>query len=99
SSPTPPLSALPRRDYTTRPFSLIPDASVKELLTGLVRASLDQLRADGRIALDVLPEIVFERTRAKEFGDFACNVAMQLAKPLGRKPREIAELIVAALPA
>jgi arginyl-tRNA synthetase len=72
---------------------------VKELLTGLVRASLDQLRADGRIALDVLPEIVFERTRAKEFGDFACNIAMQLAKPLGRKPREIAELIVAALPA
>ncbi|HRG14883.1 MAG TPA: arginine--tRNA ligase [Pseudomonadota bacterium] len=72
---------------------------MKELLSGLVRASLDQLRADGRIALDTLPEIVFERTRAKEFGDFACNIAMQLAKPLGRKPRDIAEWIVAALPA
>ena len=72
---------------------------MKDILTGLVHGALDQLRADGRIVLDVLPEITFERTRAKEFGDFACNIAMQLAKPLKRKPREIAELIVASLPA
>lgn len=93
------LSAFLRRDYTTRPFSLIADPCVKELLTDLLRASVDQLRAEGRIVLDVVPEISFERTRAKEFGDFACNLAMQLAKPLSRKPREIAELLVAALPA
>ena len=93
------LSAIWRGDYTTRPFSLIPGSSVKHILTGLVHGALDQLRADGRIVLDALPEITFERTRAKEFGDFACNIAMQLAKPLGRKPREIAEWIVATLPA
>jgi arginyl-tRNA synthetase len=72
---------------------------VKDLLSALVRTSIEQLRADGRIVLDAVPEIVFERTRAKEFGDFACNIAMQLAKPLARKPREIAELVVSALPA
>ena len=32
-------------------------------------------------------------------GDYACNLAMQLAKPLSRKPREIAEKLVKALPA
>ena len=31
------------------------------------------------------------------FGDFATNVAMQLAKPLGKKPREIAEELAIAL--
>lgn len=41
---------------------------------------------------------MFERTRQKEHGDFATNVAMTLAKPARRNPRELAELIVAALP-
>ena len=71
---------------------------MKEILSGLVRDALERLRADQRISLDVLPEITFERTRAKEFGDFACNIALQLAKPLGRKPRDIAELLLSALP-
>ncbi|HEX7060518.1 MAG TPA: arginine--tRNA ligase [Woeseiaceae bacterium] len=39
-----------------------------------------------------------ERTRDPRHGDFTTNVAMQLAKPLGLKPRELAEAIVAALP-
>jgi len=32
-----------------------------------------------------------------QFGDYATNVAMQLAKPLGKNPREIAEAIVVKL--
>ena len=32
-----------------------------------------------------------------KFGDFATNVALQLAKPLGKNPREIAEAIAAKL--
>lgn len=28
-----------------------------------------------------------------QFGDFACNVALQLAKPLGKNPREVAQMI------
>lgn len=32
-----------------------------------------------------------------QFGDYATNVAMQLAKPLGKKPREIAEVIAEKL--
>jgi arginyl-tRNA synthetase len=31
------------------------------------------------------------------FGDYATNVAMQLARPLGKSPREIAEILVAKL--
>lgn len=32
-----------------------------------------------------------------QFGDFATNVAMQLAKPLGKSPREIAEQLAEKL--
>ena len=45
---------------------------------------------------EVEPRI--ERTRDPRHGDFACNVAMTLAKPARKNPREIAGLIQAALP-
>ena len=32
-----------------------------------------------------------------KFGDYATNVAMQLAKQLGKSPREIAEMIIEKL--
>jgi len=40
---------------------------------------------------------VFESPKVAAHGDFASTAAMQLAKPLGRKPRELAEEISAAL--
>src|SRR5262245_17847793 len=45
------------------------------------------------------PAIVLERPKQAAHGDFACAVAMQLAKTLKRAPREIATQLVAALPA
>lgn len=56
-------------------------------LAVLVRAALD---AAG------LPqaEPAFERPRSREHGDWATNVALTLAKPTGRPPREIAAAIV-----
>ncbi|MDH3325847.1 MAG: arginine--tRNA ligase [Gammaproteobacteria bacterium] len=64
----------------------------------LVNAALEQLKADGELANDVTAEIVIERARDKSHGDFACNIAMRLAKPAKRKPRDIAELIIAKMP-
>lgn len=40
---------------------------------------------------------VFERPRQREHGDWSTNVALTLAKPVGRAPREIAGEIVAHL--
>src|SRR3989344_8680061 len=43
-------------------------------------------------------EVEPELTRPDEqFGDYSTNVAMQLAKKLNKKPREIAEAIVAKI--
>ena len=52
---------------------------------------------------DVINELFAKRaavllTRpAAEFGDYATNVALQLARPLGKSPREIAEQIASKL--
>jgi len=43
--------------------------------------------------------VELERPKQASHGDFACNVAMQLAKALKRNPREVAQAIVASLPA
>jgi arginyl-tRNA synthetase len=41
--------------------------------------------------------VALERPRDAAHGDWATNVAMTLAKPLGRRPREIADALAAAL--
>ena len=43
--------------------------------------------------------IVVERPKRTQHGDYACNIALQLAKSLKRKPRDIATALIAALPA
>jgi arginyl-tRNA synthetase len=43
-------------------------------------------------------EIVLERPKQAQHGDYACNLALQLAKALKRKPRDIAAELIAALP-
>lgn len=39
------------------------------------------------------PTIILERPRDPSHGDFACNIAMQLAKALKKNPRELAQAI------
>jgi arginyl-tRNA synthetase len=71
---------------------------VKEQLRLLVLQAIAQLQADAVVPTDVSIPFAIERTRNKDHGDFACNAAMLLAKPARRKPRELAEALVAALP-
>ncbi|MES2524755.1 MAG: arginine--tRNA ligase [Gemmatimonadota bacterium] len=44
---------------------------------------------------DIAPSL--QRPQDPAFGDWASNIAMMLAKPLGRKPRELAESIIGAM--
>ena len=67
-------------------------------------SGVDVLRAEltrAAIAVGASPDVqpALERPRDPAHGDWATNVAMTLAKPLGRKPREIADALIAALDA
>ncbi len=48
---------------------------------------------------DLQPAILLERPRDPSHGDAACNIAMQIAKPLRKNPRELATQIVANIEA
>jgi arginyl-tRNA synthetase len=72
---------------------------MKEELTRLLQQALAALVAQGQLPADVAPQIQIDRTRDKSHGDLATNIALSLAKPAKRQPRELAALICAALPA
>ncbi len=72
---------------------------MKQQITDLLRAGLAHLTADGAWDAIALPEPQVERTRDQAHGDFATNLALLLAKPARARPREVAERLVAALPA
>ena len=42
--------------------------------------------------------IEFARPKQASHGDYSCNLAMQLAKPLRKSPREVAALLIEAMP-
>ena len=65
----------------------------------LVQAALATLPADILPADIVRPVVDIDRTKDAAHGDFATNVALQLAKPARRNPRQLAQAILDALPA
>ena len=65
----------------------------------LLAQALDQLRQDGLLPADVSVDIPLEHTRDRSHGDFASTLALALAKTARRPPRELAERLIAALPA
>jgi arginyl-tRNA synthetase len=70
---------------------------MKQRIESLVRQSLEQLVND-QIAPDGAAESIhIERTRDASHGDFACNIALILAKKVQMKPRDLAQKIVANL--
>jgi arginyl-tRNA synthetase len=50
------------------------------------------------VAPGVLLPIVLERPKSSQHGDYASNLAMQLAKPMKRNPRDIAQALISAMP-
>ena len=72
---------------------------MKQHLEQLLTDAVHGLQAGGGLPADVEIAVQTERTRDRAHGDFASNVAMTLAKAARAKPRDIAEKIVAALPA
>jgi len=72
---------------------------LKDQLQALIEQAIDALRQDGTLPGDTAVDVQVTRTKDKAHGDFATNVALQLAKPARKKPRDVAEAIVARLPA
>ncbi len=69
-----------------------------EALADLVRTTVAQLLADRGLDITALPEqVTVERPRNPEHGDYATNIALQLAKKAGVGPRDFATWLADAL--
>ncbi|WP_137726261.1 arginine--tRNA ligase [Prescottella subtropica] len=69
-------------------------------LAELLRGTAAKVLAEHGLDVSVLPAtLTVERPRNPEHGDYATNVAMQVAKKAGANPRELATWLAAALAA
>ncbi|WP_031434378.1 arginine--tRNA ligase [Methylomarinum vadi] len=71
---------------------------MKQKLEGLLEQALEVLKSDNLIDKEIAPNIIIERARDAQHGDFASNLALMLAKAAKSNPRQLAEKIVAAIP-
>jgi arginyl-tRNA synthetase len=72
---------------------------MKPQIAELLNAAVNVLKEQNILLADLEPRIQVDNTRDKAHGDLATNLAMMLAKPAGKNPRELAQLLVDAIPA
>lgn len=68
-----------------------------EELAQAIRAALEDAVAAGDLAVAVPDEVRVERPRSREHGDWATNLALQLAKGAGMPPRAVADRLAPRL--
>ncbi|WP_301103367.1 arginine--tRNA ligase [Propionivibrio sp.] len=66
---------------------------IKPHLAALMRTALASVVPD-----QADTAILLERPKQAAHGDFSCNLAMQLARPMKRNPRELAQLLLSEIP-
>ncbi|WP_275288736.1 arginine--tRNA ligase [Halomonas elongata] len=72
---------------------------MKDTIISLLERALEDLQRQAVLPAELAPTIKVDPAKDKAHGDYATNLALMLAKPTGLKPRELAEKLVAALPA
>ena len=71
---------------------------MKHRITNLIEQTLRNMQTTGKLDPSLKPKVHVEHTRDKLHGDLASNIALTLAKAVGRKPRDIAQSICDCMP-
>jgi len=71
-----------------------PILMIRDSIYTVISSALEKARETGKLTYQTLPEFVIEVPREKGHGDFACNVAMLMAREARMAPRKIAEIIL-----
>lgn len=71
---------------------------MKQTVEHLLRQALAALQQSGEVPAELNVDIKVDRSKDSAHGDYASNLALILAKPCRQAPRNIAELLVQALP-
>ena len=68
-------------------------SSHSDLLAAQIQAAISSAIERGDLIGTVPANIPLERPKNRDHGDYASSIALQLAKPAGKNPREVAELL------
>jgi len=72
-------------------------SSHSDLLAAQIQGAISRAIERGDLIGSVPAVIPLERPKNRDHGDYASSIALQLAKPAGKNPREVAELLKADL--
>ncbi|MFI4918964.1 MAG: arginine--tRNA ligase [Legionellales bacterium] len=72
---------------------------MKHTVELLLKKALSSLQQSGALPVDLDVEVKAEHAKDPLHGDYASNLALTLAKPCRKAPRQLAEMLVQALPA
>jgi arginyl-tRNA synthetase len=72
-------------------------SSHSDLLAAQIQAAISRAIERGDLIGTVPESIPLERPKNRDHGDYASSIALQLAKPAGKNPREVAEMLKADL--
>lgn len=64
-----------------------------EQLEAAIKAALEQAINAGSLSGQIPATIKLERPKDRDHGDYATSIALQLAKPVGKNPRDVAQII------
>ncbi|MBL6735390.1 MAG: arginine--tRNA ligase [Shewanellaceae bacterium] len=71
---------------------------MKQHIIQQLRNALDTLIVEAKLPQDIQTNIQLDTTKDKVHGDFATNLAMVLAKSAQANPRQLAQMIIEAMP-
>ena len=72
-------------------------SSHSDLLAAQIQAAISRAIERGDLVGTVPATIPLERPKNRDHGDYASSIALQLAKPAGKNPRDVAEMLKADL--
>lgn len=72
--------------------------TIRESLEAVLYQALRSAVETGALPLEEVPQPTLERPREEGHGDWACTIAMRLAKAAHMNPRQIAQILVDNLP-
>ena len=68
-------------------------SSHSDLLAAQIQGAISRAIERGELIGEVPKAIPLERPKNRDHGDYASSIALQLAKPAGKNPRDVAELL------
>ncbi|MBC8282815.1 MAG: arginine--tRNA ligase, partial [Nitrospinae bacterium] len=66
---------------------------MKKAIKEIIERALDKAKDAGELELAEAPDVVVEKPKDEKMGDFACNIAMTLARSERKNPKVIAQIV------